>query len=99
MRGGLAVGLVLGAVACNGVESSAILASPTNADASVKPKPIANPEPDEKADGEAKASADAPGWVTATRSPWIVPHEEGRDPREIALAALCGTEDAALTRV
>jgi hypothetical protein len=37
--------------------------------------------------------------VTATRSPWAVRHEEGRDPREIALAALCGGEDAALTRV
>jgi uncharacterized protein YkwD len=100
MRGGFALWLALGGVACTSVESTAILASPTNADASAgtKAKVSASAATDEKPDGEAKAT-DAPGWVTATRSPWVAPHEEGRDAREVALATLCGTEDAALTRV
>ena len=97
MRGGITMWLGLAAAACNGVESGAVVASPTTSTNAETDATSASASA--SASAKADASADAPGWVTATRSPWAVSHEEGRDAREIALAALCGTEDAALTRV
>ena len=87
MRGGIAKLLVFGGVACNVVESTGAVASPTSADAAGSTSTSTS------------TSTSVDGWVTATRSPWAATHSEGRDPRETALAALCGAEDAALTRV
>lgn len=95
LRGGVSVGLVLVCAGCTGVERTATVA-PVDVKANADTHAGSNAD----ADADAKASAKGEnGWVTATRSPWIVSHEDGRDPREIALAAACGGEDAALTRV
>ena len=85
-RGGVGVALMLLCAGCTGVERVATVAT-GNAHANATAA---------SEGGEARA---ANRWVTATRSPWPVANEEARDPREIALAAVCGTEDAALTRV
>ena len=95
MRGGNAVWLVLAVAACHGVESSGAVVSPSDENGKAK----ASASTERSADASASASADPQGWVTATRSPWVTSYEEGRDPREVALAARCGAEDAALTRV
>ncbi|HSO35472.1 MAG TPA: hypothetical protein VLT33_23245, partial [Labilithrix sp.] len=87
--GGIA--MALAAAACNGAEG-AVVESPVSAKAKTDPKPEATAL-------ESDAGADPGGWVTATRTPWAPVFEAGRDPRELALAAVCGGEDAALTRV
>lgn len=96
LRGGVSVGVVLVCAGCTGVDRLATVAP---IDMNAKADANAAADVDAKANADAKAKAEGNGWVTATRSPWAASNEEGRDPRESALAAVCGIEDAALTRV
>ena len=83
--GCIAIGVTL--AACNGAEG-AVVASPVSA--RVKSEAPVEPETPRDTSG---------GWAVATRTPSVAEAEPGRDAREIAFAAACGGEDAALTRV
>ncbi len=83
------------AAACGGSASTAAVAVPT---VSAAPTTTATATATASPALDAATIAIAtPAWSTVTRSPW--PVEAERDPREAGLAASCGAEDGALSRV